>query len=448
MKYTLTLAAVFFGFVSAHPSYSQIVDLSEAIGGASRATATVEWKQPKANVESETLRYYGDLKAQGTNLQVPQAYLKALDARANVERQSAATTYTNGTFLSADGILVAPTQGGNSKETRIVVKYDGKEYNAKLLLVDERCQLCLIKIDAEETDFVDAFTDDYPIGSVVANVSTALDGTAVAAAGIVAAVDRKIGAKFPPMLQTDVSVDVGSSGSPLLNSKGQLAGIIVAKEGTKSSGASFAVPSSHVSTMLQELKAKKAKDTVVLRRAFLGVQLGVNERSQGVIVEAVLPKSSAEKAGIQVGDRILAVNEQEVSSPDATVNLLSREDVGALIRIKLVRDDMEFEIPANLGERTDDAYVTSKTTADAYSYTRVYPPQPMAASEYQLAPPSSSQRPKALSYPQTAYSALQVQRAKSDVEIAKLMQSVEELSAKMKAIKALIAELQEKMDEQ
>ena len=452
MKCGAFLGLLIFGATVTHSSRVHSQDWSDALESVADATVLIEWKdksQPPA--VAERLYYYDSLLKEGADQKLPLKYMEALRASkavaSNVSKaNSSSITYSNGTLVSDNGLVIAPVLGDNHGENTVLVDYGGKKHDAKLLLVDERCKLCVLKIDVSEAKFIGEMSDSMRIGSSVANVSTALDGTTVAATGIVAALDRRITPKYPPMMQTDITVDVGSSGSPFVDRQGRLAGILVAKADIKSAGMSFAVPSEFVGAMLQDVSGKETEidETIRLKRAFLGVQLKDNDDS-GVTVQAVLPKSAAEKAGIQSGDKILAVNETEVGSPDETITLLSKQTVGNLVRIKILRDGMEFEIPASLGRRNEEVVLDTKPNQDEYVYSRVVP-----NAYYNVkpqAPQKATDAPYTVyAYPNSGYS-LQVQRADSDKQIAALTDQVGDLKAEVKQLKKSIAELLKKLEE-
>lgn len=454
MKRAMTLSALLAASLLSAQLLAQSVDLTEAIEKASHATVSIEWQSDAPQRSPEQLAYYDSLLSASVAQQISPPYIEALKSYKAQASQPARATFTNGTLLTADGILVAPKRDTGTSPSKILVQLTDKQHEAKLVLVDERSQLCLIKIDVEDTPFIELSDAPARIGSIVANVSTALDGSAVAATGIIAAVNRKIAPKFPPMLQTDLSIDVGGSGSPLLSADGKMTGVIMAKEGAGSQAASFAIPGALIANMLDHLEDKPAKDSkaIILSRGFLGIQLEEQDQGEGVVVEAVLPKSAAEKAGLQAGDRILAINEESVDSPEATVELLGRQSVGTLLRIHLIRDDMEFEIPARMGARTQEAYVTAKNDPSSYLYSRVYPPAAASLLQGKRIPKAAQSKPlmaspeNPLATSRSPYT-LEVQRAKSDLEISALQETVIELKAEMHKLEAKIAELKAKLEE-
>jgi serine protease Do len=189
-------------------------------------------------------------------------------------------------------------------------------------------------------------------------------------AGIVSAVGRRSldpSQQYVPFIQTDVAINRGNSGGPLLNLRGEVVGInsqIFSSSGGFQ-GVSFAIPIETAMNAVQQLQA-----TGKVSRGQLGVhiqevdramvkQLGL-DRASGALVNAVEPGSAAAKAGFRAGDVIVAFNGQEVASASDLPPLIGAVTPGTHASVRVVRDGKTIELPVVL-----DRLATDRSTAEA-----------------------------------------------------------------------------------
>ena len=148
--------------------------------------------------------------------------------------------------------------------------------------------------------------------------------------GMVSSVNRTINVDGTPfnMIQTDTSINPGNSGGPLLNSYGEVVGIVSAKysstgsNGETAEGLGFAIPINDVSSMIQDIMT----NGYVTDRAYLGATVGTLTASMaqqfrydinaGAFVYSVEEGSAADRAGLQLGDVITAIDGKEITSLD------------------------------------------------------------------------------------------------------------------------------------
>ena len=204
-------------------------------------------------------------------------------------------------------------------------------------------------------------SDKLEVGDPVLAIGSPYRLSGTVTSGIVSAkdrqmVDREQGLALHDFLQTDVAVNPGNSGGPLVNLKGEIVGINTAIYGTRYQGIAFAIPSRLAEEVYEKLKAGEP-----VSRGWLGVgrqevterlaeQLGLGE-ARGALVAEVVPNSPAEKAGIQVGDVILKWGNRPVRNADELLFLVASSQPGSQVKVELYRDGQKREVPVTVGQR-------------------------------------------------------------------------------------------------
>jgi S1-C subfamily serine protease len=152
-------------------------------------------------------------------------------------------------------------------------------------------------------------------------------------------------------MQSDVAVNPGNSGGPLVNGRGEIIGINTAIVGESYRGVSFSIPSNVAKEVLDELIEHGR-----VRRGWLGVELVPEILSDtaletpAVVVRAVVPDSPAAQAGLAPGDRVIKLNEIEVVSVEQAIDTIRDTSAGESIRVHLQRDGQSIVVQATLGE--------------------------------------------------------------------------------------------------
>ena len=231
----------------------------------------------------------------------------------------------SGVIISEDGYLITNNHVIDGASTIQVRTSDGTTYDAVLVGTDSKTDVAVLKINASGlTPVTFGDSDNLNVGETavaIGNPLGELGGTVTN--GIISAKDRSITLDNQQMtlLQTNAAINPGNSGGGLFNSRGELIGMVVAKSsGSDVEGLGFAIPSNLVSKIAQELIAngyvtgRPAMGVTVLsiENAQTAMQYGVN--SLGVYITDVESGSSAEKAGLQAGDRIISLNNQVVET--------------------------------------------------------------------------------------------------------------------------------------
>lgn len=265
-----------------------------------------------------------------------------------------------GFVISADGQIVTNAHVVSDATEVTVTMEDGREYEAKVVGIDEPTDLAVVKIDAKDLPHVDwGSSGDLKVGQNVIAMGNPFGLGNTVTTGIVSALGRNINAgPFDDFIQTDAAINRGNSGGPLFNEQGQVVGIntaILSPTGG-SVGIGFSVPSDLASEVVADL----AGDGEV-ERGWLGVQIKpVSEEvaqalgfdgDKGVMIEKVTPDTPAAKAGLKEGDIVLSVNGEEMTGPRDLSRAIAIERPGAKVEISYLRRGEEQSVEVKLGDR-------------------------------------------------------------------------------------------------
>ncbi|MGV8892227.1 MAG: DegQ family serine endoprotease [Burkholderiaceae bacterium] len=267
----------------------------------------------------------------------------------------------SGFILSADGYVMTNAHVVDGADEVYVKLTDKREFKAKIVGVDKRTDVALLKIEGSNLPRLTiGDSDKIRVGEWVIAIGSPFDLDNTVTAGIISAKARETG-DYLPLIQTDVAVNPGNSGGPLINMRGEVIGInsqIYSRSGGYM-GISFAVPIDEAMRVSEQLKASGK-----VIRGRIGVQIGevtkdVAEslgmsKAQGALVQRVEPGSPAEKGSLQAGDIILKYNGTAIerlsdlprlvgSTKPGTRAVLTIWRKGASRELALVITEMESE---------------------------------------------------------------------------------------------------------
>jgi len=279
----------------------------------------------------------------------------------------------SGFIVSADGYILTNSHvvGDASKIT--VKLHDGREFEAKKVGSDEKSEVAIIKIGAEDLPVVElGDSSELEVGEWVIAVGNPFGLTETVTAGIVSALGRSnIGiADYENFIQTDAAINPGNSGGPLLNIKGEVVGIntaIYSRSGGYM-GVGFAIPINMAAAIKTQL-IEHGKVT----RGYLGVylqeltpelaeSLGLGN-AHGILVSDVIEDSAAEDAGLEQGDIILKLDGKDVRDVGAFRNRISSMMPETKITLRVLRDGKEKTIKAVIRALDDDAVASAGNLA-------------------------------------------------------------------------------------
>jgi serine protease Do len=275
----------------------------------------------------------------------------------------------SGFIISADGHILTNAHVVVDASEVMVKLTDKREFRAHVVGMDRRTDVALIKIDGRNLPTVRIGDSSRTrVGEWVAAIGSPFGFENSVTAGIVSAKARVLPDEgYVPFLQTDVAVNPGNSGGPLLNVQGEVIGInsqIYSRTGGYM-GVSFAIPIEVAIKIKDELqqfgKVSRGKLGVTVQPVSADLAASFSlPRVQGALVNAVETGSPASGAGLVPGDIILGVNDQAVEQPADLVRAIAEYRPAQDVKLRIWRKGETLELHAKLV-----AFPAEKTAAAA-----------------------------------------------------------------------------------
>jgi serine protease Do len=264
----------------------------------------------------------------------------------------------SGFIISGDGYVMTNAHVVDNADQILVRLTDKREFKAKVIGKDTRTDVALLKIDAKNLPVV-ALGDSskLKVGEWVIAIGSPYGFDNSVTAGIVSAKGRSLpGDGYVPFIQTDVAVNPGNSGGPLLNVRGEVVGInsqIYSRTGGYM-GLSFSIPINLAMNVAEQLKGtgkvSHGRLGVVIQEVTpdLAASFGLKE-PKGAVVSQVEPGGPADKAGLKPGDVILKLNGKEVEDSTQLPLMVGEAKPGSKVTLDLWRDRAEKQVTVTLG---------------------------------------------------------------------------------------------------
>ena len=284
----------------------------------------------------------------------------------------------SGFIISADGIILTNAHVV-AEATEITVKLtDRREFDAKVLGVDKRTDIAVLKIDAKNLPVVRiGHASELRVGEWVAAIGSPFGFENTITSGIVSAKARALpDENYVPFIQTDVAVNPGNSGGPLFNMDGEVVGVnsqIFSRTGGFM-GLSFAIPID-VAVQVKDDLVQNGKVT----RGRIGVQIqDVNQalansfglpKPQGALISGVEPGSPAEKAGLKSGDVVLGVNGKEINQLSELSGAIAATKPGNNARLQVWRDGKSRDVDVKVAELVEPQKIATNSNSAGDSQT-------------------------------------------------------------------------------
>ena len=337
------------------PDFSRLVELAgpavvniEATVGGAKQTPTAQFAPPDGDSEAPGQgdmpeffrRFFG--QPGGPGMPMPQ-------------RPESGTSFGSGFIISPDGYVLTNhhvVEGANEVIVRLT---DRREFKAKVIGSDVNSDVAVLKIAASNLPVL-RLSDSRNLkpGQWVLAIGSPFGFDHSVTAGVVSGLGRPSldsAQRYVPFIQTDVAINRGNSGGPLLNTSGDVVGInsqIFSNSGGYM-GVSFAIPIEVAMNAVRQIQK-----TGHVSRGQLGVQVGDVPRDQmaelgltrtgGAFVGAVQNNSAAARAGIRAGDVLIAFNGKEIVSSSELPPLVGAMPPGSRANIKLLRDGKPMDV--------------------------------------------------------------------------------------------------------
>ena len=264
----------------------------------------------------------------------------------------------SGFIISSDGTILTNAHVVADADEVTVKLTDRREFKAKVVGSDKNTDVAVLKINASNLPtVVIGNTANTRVGEWVLAIGSPFGFENSATAGIVSAKSRSLpDGSYVPFLQTDVAINPGNSGGPLFNMNGEVIGInsqIYSRSGGYQ-GLSFAIPIDLAMNVEQQLvkhgKVQRGKLGVTIQQInqSLADSFGLPSPT-GALVSAVEAGSPAEKAGLQPGDVILAVNGREVVNSGELPAIIATMNAGETAKLRIWRKGSAQEVAVKVG---------------------------------------------------------------------------------------------------
>jgi serine protease Do len=264
-------------------------------------------------------------------------------------------SHGSGFIIAASGIILTNAHVIERAKKITVKLVDKREFEADIVGTDPHMDIALIKIAAKENlpTLSLGDSDALQVGEWVMAVGNPFGLDHSVSSGIVSAKGRHLGQPYDRLIQSDVNLNPGSSGGPLINLDGEVVGIskAIVSQGGGNFGISFATPINLVKDILPQLRRS---GRVTRGWAGLAIQeitpalaetLGL-EKPAGALVAGVVQGSPAERGGMRVGDVITELDGKKITDALELPLWISRMPIDKRVSIKVLRERQE--IPVNL----------------------------------------------------------------------------------------------------
>lgn len=289
------------------------------------------------------------------------------------------TSLGSGFIIDAQGhILTNNHVIENAKEIWVTLA-DESQLQAKLVGADKKTDVALIKIDSKKPLVPVKLGDSDKIraGDWIIAIGNPFGLGGSVTAGIVSAKSRDIEAgAYDNFIQTDASINQGSSGGPMFDMNGEVIGVNTAIFSTSggSMGIGFATPINLLKFVIDEIKSKGK-----VERGWLGIRIQPQNRDMassvaqnvpaGVMISSVSEDSAAKKAGIEAGDVIIAMNGTEILNPKEFSRRIAETKAGKSVKLDVWRNAEVTSFELAVEKMPDEAPAVSKAAAETATIT-------------------------------------------------------------------------------
>jgi len=274
----------------------------------------------------------------------------------------------SGFIIESNGLILTNAHVVEGANTIYVTLTDKREFKAKLLGLDKRTDIAVVKIEARDLPKLPlGDSSRVRVGEWVLAIGSPFGLENTVTAGIVSAKSRDTG-DYLPFIQTDVAVNPGNSGGPLLNTAGQVIGInsqIFSRSGGYM-GISFAIPIDEAMRVADQLKTSGK-----MTRGRIGVALGEMTKEiaeslglgkpRGAYVRNVDPGGPASAGGIESGDVILSFNGREIAKSTDLPRLVGETKPGTTATVQVWRKGATRDLTVTVGDSEPTQSAGKKT---------------------------------------------------------------------------------------
>ena len=267
----------------------------------------------------------------------------------------------SGVIVSAEGLVLTNHHVVESADEIEALLSDGRRAKAKLVGSDPETDLAVLRLEVQGLPAIEFGNPDAArVGDVVLAVGNPFGVGQTVTMGIISALGRnQLGINtFENFIQTDAAINPGNSGGALVDSAGRLIGIntaIYSRSGG-SLGIGFAIPSSTARQVMDQIVASGS-----VTRGYIGVEpqditpelaeAFKLPRRDGAIIAGVMRGGPADRAGVKVGDILVAVDGRPIGSTAVMLNTIAQLAPGAVANFRFLREGRELDLAVTVGKR-------------------------------------------------------------------------------------------------
>ena len=270
----------------------------------------------------------------------------------------------SGVIVRKDGFILTNNHVIRGADEIKVTLHDKREFKGQVIGTDQKTDLAVIKVEAEELPEIRlGDSDELKVGETVLAIGNPFGLNATVTSGIVSAKGRaNVGiADYEDFIQTDAPINPGNSGGALVNIRGELIGINTAIFSTTGGyqGIGFAIPSNMAKVVMENLieKGKVVRGwlgvTIQTLTPELAEQFNLKD-AKGVLVGDVSEGGPAEESGIQRGDVIVEYDGEKVEDVTTLRNMVANTPPDGKVAIKLIRDGKTESVHVRISEMDSD----------------------------------------------------------------------------------------------
>nr|WP_235205363.1 DegQ family serine endoprotease [Oleiagrimonas soli] len=338
---------------------AQLPDFTGIVSKNAPAVVHVEAKYDGG--KSPSMQLQGPDQSGPDQQQIPEILRRFFGGPMGPQEDPAHTSLGSGFIISSDGYILTNDHVVENADKVTVRLQDRRTFTAKVVGSDKLYDIALLKVKAHDLPTV-TIGDSTKLkpGQWVLAIGSPFGFDYTVTQGIVSAVGRNLGRQDQPytsFIQTDVPINRGNSGGPLFNLDGQVVGInsqIYSNTGGYM-GVSFSIPIDLAMNAVQQLKTKGH-----VSRGMIGVgiqnvdqdkaeALGLSD-VRGALVRTVTPGSPGDRAGLQVGDVIMAFDGREVNTASDLPPMVAATAPGTECTLQVIRDGKSRTLKVKLGE--------------------------------------------------------------------------------------------------
>ncbi len=265
------------------------------------------------------------------------------------------TAIGSGFIISSDGYIVTNNHVVQDSRGIKVSLADGRVLNARIVGLDAETDLAVIKVDANGLPVAELGTSsDLVVGELAVAIGSPEGFEQTVTSGIISALHRNLPDFHPdnaplttPLLdviQTDAAINPGNSGGPLCNGEGKVIGIntAIASQSGGNIGIGFAIPIDNAAPVISDLikTGKVVHPWMGISGTTLSPDIAIRYNlpvQEGALVRTVYRDGPADRAGMKMGDIIVALDGKKTKSMDEVMLEIRRRQVGERVKVSFYR---------------------------------------------------------------------------------------------------------------